>query len=228
MCGRFSQAADPEALRERFQLFDVSEYKRRYNVAPTQNVPVIVESDGKRKLEGMRWGLVPRWAKDPSVGSQMINARSESAAEKPSFREAFKARRCLVPADGFYEWKKAGRQSMPYRVVLKDRQLFALAGLWESWHTPGGTELLTFTILTTDANQKLSEFHDRMPVFLNREDESLWLAPYVTDTKTLQPLLKPYPDDKLDVYPVSAAVNSALVEGPDLILPSKAQQQELF
>jgi putative SOS response-associated peptidase YedK len=176
----------------------------RYNVAPTQQVGVVRTADGQRELSFMQWGLVPRWAKDPKIGSQMINARAETAAEKPSFRDAFKRRRCLVVADGFYEWKKTGgKTKQPFYIRMKDNRPFGFAGLWERWG-----ELESCTILTTCPNELCASVHDRMPVILSPNDYDQWLDPKVTDAPQLQLLLDPYPSDEMTADPISTHVNN--------------------
>jgi putative SOS response-associated peptidase YedK len=179
-----------------------------YNVAPTQEVPAVVASNGGRRLEVLRWGLIPSWADDPEIGSRMINARSETVAEKPSFRRAFKERRCLIPANGFYEWRKENGGKQPYYFRMKDGRPFAFAGLWESWDRHGGGEIQSCTILTTDANDLVSEIHHRMPVILPQEDYELWLDSTLREPDQLLPLLAPYPTNDMEAYPVSRRVNN--------------------
>lgn len=157
----------------------------------------------------MRWGLVPFWAKEASIGYKMINAKSETLTEKPSFRKPFKEKRCLVLADGFYEWGKTDKKNkVPYRLVLKNRQPFAFAGLWDIWKTPEGDKLLSFTIITTSANELMESIHDRMPVILHEKDEAKWLDPEFKDTEKLSSLLQPYPSELMEAYKVSTIVNS--------------------
>jgi putative SOS response-associated peptidase YedK len=192
--------------------------KPRYNVAPTQPVPIIRilrtnPETKQRELVSVRWGLVPSWADDPGVGNRLINARAETVASKPAFREAFKHRRCLVPADGFYEWKKEGARKQPVYVRRKDGLPFAFAGLWEEWEREGEV-IESCVIITTDANPLMAEFHDRMPVILDPKDYGLWLDPEVQDPKRLEPLLQPFPSDELEVYPVSRLVNDPKHEDP--------------
>ena len=172
----------------------------------------------QRRLVQVKWGLIPFWAKDTSIGNRLINARGESAAEKPAFRAAFKSRRCLVPADGFYEWKKRkGDQKQPYLVRNADGSPFAFAGLWESWTGPEGEIIESCTILTTDANDLTQPIHDRMPVILKPEDYDLWLDPEVKDPKLLKPLLRPYPSEEMIAEPVSPKVNKASYDAPDCV-----------
>ena len=199
MCGRFTLAVEPVELQEAFDLSEMpGDWVLRMNIAPTQPVAVLT-SPAERKIDFMRWGLVPSWAKDISIGSRMFNARSETLAEKPSFRSAFTRRRCLILADGFYEWQKqAGKgRSIPHRFQLSDKKPFAFAGLWESWHSKDGDELRTCTIITTSANTVVAPVHDRMPVILDREHCWPWLEQ--KDLSSLQAMLIPYPADKMIV-----------------------------
>jgi putative SOS response-associated peptidase YedK len=220
MCGRFTLTADLKALAERFStpVPPNAKYNARFNIAPSQPV-IVVGDDGQRYMKQMRWGLIPSWAKDPAIGNRMINARVETIAEKPSFRTALKKRRCLIPADGFYEWQKLGKIKQPVRIVLKSREPFGFAGLWEHWTSPENEEILTCTIITTEANELLKQVHDRMPVILTRETESQWLDPKNDDPVKLLPLLKQYPSEQLEYYPVSREVNSPGVDKPSNIEP---------
>lgn len=221
MCGRYTQTASLKDLRERFQITmsEIIELQPRYNVAPTQSAPVVVEDSG-RALKLFQWGLIPSWAKEVSIGHKMINARAETIAEKPSFRAAFKKRRCLVVADGFYEWRPlGGKGKQPLRAVLPSRESFAMAGLWESWKYPEDKELRTFTIVTTTANEVMRSIHERMPVILHREDEGAWLDP-TASPEALVKLLKPW-DGAIETYAVSTLVNSPKNENPALIEPKE-------
>lgn len=222
MCGRFTQTAGVEALRKRFGFeqpaFDLTP---RYNLAPTQDAPAVLQREGRRQLALLRWGLIPRWAKDPKIGHQLINARAETAAEKPSFRDSFSKRRCLVLADGFYEWKPvSAKLKWPMRVALKTREPFAFAGLWDEWTAPDGKVLTTFTILTTEAPPSLRGIHDRAPVILTPASEAAWLEPGAKP-EALAPLLVPPPDGLLEAYPVSPLVNSPKSDVPDCIQPAR-------
>ena len=220
MCGRFSLTADLGELVRRFEFEgDWLELEPNYNVAPTQNVLTVIDAGENRRGGFMRWGLIPHWAKNPAVGSPMINARAETVAQKPAFRDALKRRRCLVLADGFYEWQKVGRGKRPMRVVLKSREPFAFAGLWESWRNPEGDVIRSCTVVTTEANDLLRPIHERMPVILPRELEGFWLDGDVTDSAVLTDALVPYPEDPMEVYEVSPLVNKATNNGPDLIAP---------
>jgi putative SOS response-associated peptidase YedK len=207
-------------LAERFKLEEVPDLKPRYNIAPTQLVAIIrLDRDTlKRRLVLVKWGLVPFWAKDSLLGNRLINARAESAAEKPAFRAAFKSRRCLVPADGYYEWKKGiGGQKQPYLARNADGTPFAFAGLWEKWQAPEDQVLESCTILTTDANDLTQPIHDRMPVIVHPKDYALWLDLDVKDPNLLKPMLRPYPSEKMVAEPVSPKVNKASYDAPDCI-----------
>jgi putative SOS response-associated peptidase YedK len=202
---------------------DESHWKPRYNIAPTQIVPVVVrEEKGKLKLKTMRWGLVPFWAKELAIGSRMINARAETLAEKPAFREALKKRRCLVPVDGFYEWQaRADGPKQPFRIQVTDSDLFSFAGLWESWKHPATQKVIeTFTIITTEANSAMRKVHDRMPVILSAETEKEWLEDDTgRNAKKTSACLKPAPSKRITMYRVSTAVNSPRNDVPRLIEP---------
>lgn len=200
MCGRYSFLVEDTLIKERFGV-DVRTaiYKASYNCAPTQTLAVITNDD-RMNLSFLRWGLIPSWAKDPSIGNKMINARSETILEKPSFRTPFRKRRCLVPASGFYEWKRMNGKT-PYHFVVNDEQLFAMAGLWDEWRSPSGEIIRSFTIITTAPNELVAEVHDRMPVILPRDKESNWLDP-ATDAELLS-LLVPFPADQMSSSPSS-------------------------
>lgn len=204
MCGRYTLRVPTETLAEHFGLSEVGRtVPPSYNVAPTSEVAAIVAGGGgERRLELLRWGLVPSWADDPGIGARMINARSETAHEKPSFRRAFRERRCLIPADGFYEWRRTGDGKQPYHIRLREGRPFAFAGLWERWG-----DLRTCAILTTAANDAVAEVHERMPVILPPEDYDLWLDPETRDTEYLLPLMRPFEAGEMEVYPVSRFVN---------------------
>ncbi|MGH2538651.1 MAG: SOS response-associated peptidase [Candidatus Promineifilaceae bacterium] len=221
MCGRFTLIAPGEAIADLFQLPAAPELAPRYNIAPTQPVAAVRVSPqtGERELTHLVWGLIPSWADDPSIGSRMINARSETAAEKPSFRAAFKYRRCLLPADGFYEWQKQNGAKQPMRVQMKDGRPFAMAGLWERWQSPDGSEIESCTILTTEPNDLLEEVHNRMPVILHPADFALWLDPGAQHPGEVQDLLRPYPAAEMRFYPVSTQVNSPHNDTPEVIQP---------
>lgn len=221
MCGRFTLTEpDAGALLETFSLTHPPDpMPPRYNIAPTQGVATVVsEHDGSRVLRLMRWGLIPGWAKDPSIGARMINARSETLAEKPAFRNAFKRRRCLIVADGFYEWQKQPGGKVPMFITLKDRQPFGFAGLYETWTEPeSGASVITCTIVTGPANALIAPIHDRMPIILPLDAYDLWLDPQEMNTARLTGLLKPYPAEAMAAYPVSARVNTPTFDDPGLI-----------
>lgn len=227
MCGRYTLRTP---LKDVLTLFDLDPASlavvpARYNIAPTQQVPAVrLDLQGRRELAWLQWGLVPSWADDPAIGNQLINARSETIASKPAFRDAFRRRRCLIPADGFYEWKKQGRARQPFYIHLADQQPFAFAGLWESWRH-GELAIESCTIITTDANSLLQELHTRMPVIVEPADYGKWLEEG-EDRDALKRLLTPYPADKMQLHPVSTVVNSPRHEGPQCIAaagPEKTQ-----
>ena len=223
MCGRFTLHHDAQEIAERFGAESLPELEPRYNIAPTQGVTVVTQN-GSRHLAQYHWGLIPAWAKDRTIGSRMINARAETLAEKPAFRTALQRRRCLIPADGFYEWREADNPEeggrTPMYIHRRDGALFAFAGLWEEWHDPATqTPLRSCTIITGSPNPIIAPVHDRMPMILNREDEGRWLDHAVKDAPTLLSLLAPYPAEEIEVYPVSRRVNAPVVDDPDLIRP---------
>lgn len=227
MCGRFVLDADGQAIQQEFNLSDTPQIESRYNIAPSQPVAIIT-NDKPDELTHVKWGLVPSWSKDPKIGYKMINARSETAHEKPSFRSPFKRRRCLIPTTGFYEWVKADDGKQPYYIHVSDREVVGFAGLWEVWHGGDGGELWTCTILTTEANEYTSTYHHRMPVILHQDDYSTWLS-NDTDVTELRMLMKPYDNDKIEAYPVSKAVNTPKNDNPTLIeRDDPPKQQELF
>ena len=197
MCGRYVLTADTDTLQLAFDLTTVPDTMiPRFNIAPSQPIAVIT-NEHPEELTFQKWGLVPSWSKDPKMGNRMINARSETAAEKPAFRAAFKRRRCLIPATGFFEWQKRGSGKQPMFIHLKDAAVFAFAGLWEVWYSPEGDELRTTTILTTEPNELMADIHNRMPVILPRDDYAAWLAPDEQKASDLQPLLKPFDADEM-------------------------------
>ena len=218
MCGRYYFFTPADIVAERFGVAVREALHPRFNVAPQSEAPVILAGEGTRRLVAMRWGLVPSWSKDPASAYKMINARAETAPEKPSFRGPFRRQRALVPADGFYEWKREGAGKRPYALRLKSREPFAMAGLWDRWKAPEGGELLSFTILTTSANPLVSSIHDRMPVILPREAEASWLDPNESEG-ALRSLLVPYAGE-MDALPLSTAVNNPRNDGPELLVPA--------
>lgn len=225
MCGRFTNKAKPEQIKKEFKVGRINPtiFEPRYNIAPTQLIPAVLESDGERIIERLRWGLIPSWAKDESIGNKLINARAETLAEKPSFRNAFRSHRCIIPASGFYEWAKKGTGAkQPYYFYLKDKDVFGFAGLYEEWTNKETGELLeTCTIITTEANEVLEPVHDRMPVILKAENYDQWLDPKETDTGRLEKLLVPYPAEEMASHAVSRAINNPSVDSPELIENSK-------
>lgn len=227
MCGRFTLTADPESIRKAFALAGVDsatleQWQPRYNVAPSQAIAAIIENaDGIRQLELLKWGLIPSWAKDPKIGYQMINARGETVAEKSSYRVALKKRRCLIPADGFYEWKKENtKKKTPMYIQLQSGEPFAFAGLYESWRASESEPWVkTCTIITTEPNSLMESIHDRMPVILKPQDYETWLSPKEVATVELLSLLKPYPASEMKAAQVSTLVNSPSNDSPECIQP---------
>ena len=220
MCGRFALKAPPRTIQEHFHLPETIELSPRYNIAPSQAIAVVRYLQGKitRQLDLLRWGLIPHWANDIKIGYKMINARSETLAQKPSFRAAFKKRRCLIVADGFYEWKHAGRIKEPFYVQLENGAVFGFAGLWESWKSPDGNIVESCTVITTSANELTRKIHDRMPVILLPADYETWLQDS-TPEQRLQQLLAPYPAEVMEMYRVSSEVNSPKNDTPACIRP---------
>lgn len=224
MCGRFALISATEEVADALgvdqaTIADIPPAVPRYNIAPTQPVlAAYLDEIGQRRLTFFQWGLVPSWSKDVTIGSRLINARSETVTEKPSFRNAFKRRRCLIPADGFYEWQKVNGGKQPLYIHGADGRPLALAGLWEVWQEPEGTRLQTCTILTTTPNELMSPIHDRMPVILEPEDFGMWLEPSAHPDESLH-LLRPYPAAKMKVYPVSTAVNNPRNDTAECIQP---------
>lgn len=222
MCGRFALIVSGEVVAEQFGLAETPFLAPRYNIAPTQPVAAVrLAYSGQRELAHFHWGLIPSWAKDPSMSARMINARSETVTDKPAFRAAFKRRRCLIPASGFYEWQKQGSGKQPMFIQAQDGGLLALAGLWETWHAPDGGEIDSCTILTTGPNEMMAPIHNRMPVIIEPADYGLWLDPGDRPEDGLH-LLRPYPADKMRFYPVSTFVNNARNEGDQCIQPLAA------
>jgi putative SOS response-associated peptidase YedK len=218
MCGRFTLHIPPELLAEIFGLDSIPVIPARYNIAPTQQIAVVrSNAGGANHLAFLRWGFIPSWAKDPSIGNKMINARAETVHEKPAFRHAIKFRRCIVVASGFYEWKQEGNLKVPLYVYLKDGSPVCFAGLWEVWKSPEGDSIESCSILTTSSNRLIEPLHDRMPVILHREEYPLWLDREMIDPEKLKPLYQPYPGDMMDMYPVSQLVNSPQNDSPELI-----------
>lgn len=216
MCGRFTLRTSPAVLAEVFELLREPDLAPRYNIAPTQPVAVIRPADSGRELTLMHWGLVPSWEKDPSGAARLINARAETIATRPAFRSAFRQRRCLVPADGFFEWKKVGKTKQPYYLTLRSGDPFAFAGLWEHWGH-NGSAIHSCTIITGEPNELAAPVHDRMPVILRPEDYDRWLDRRRCDRDELQSLLTPYPAEEMRMQPVSTLVNSPRNDSPECI-----------
>jgi putative SOS response-associated peptidase YedK len=241
MCGRFTLTDPEQDLAIQFNLPEIPDMQPRYNIAPTQPVAAVRmtpagtagegvpsgDAGSSRELVMLNWGLIPFWAKDPKIGARMINARSETAGEKPSFRAAFRKRRCLIPADGFYEWKKVEHGKQPFYIRMHGGRLFAFAGLWEYWKGPDDPEdpsgvqvgIQSCTILTTEPNDLLRPLHNRMPVILHPRDYDFWLDPGVQDTDGLQELLRAYPPEEMEAFPVSRFVNRPANDEPRCIVP---------
>jgi putative SOS response-associated peptidase YedK len=217
MCGRYAVTSAPEAIRALFGYAEQPNFPPRYNIAPTQPIGIVRLVEGKRQFALVRWGLLPSWVKDPRSFSLLVNARGESLADKPAFKAAMKYRRCLVPADGFYEWKATGTRKQPYYVHAKSGQPLAFAGLWETWTGPNGEEMETAAIVTTRANRALADIHDRMPVVVSPDAFNLWLDCTNVDAETAASLVAPAPENLLEAYEVSTAVNRTANDNPDLI-----------
>lgn len=221
MCGRFTQTATSEVMAQEFDVAVPSLFTPRYNIAPSQPVVAVrIEAETTtRQLVLLRWGLIPSWAKDPKIGHQCINAKSETVAAKPAFRSAFKKRRCLIIATGFYEWQVRGAGKQPMWIGLRSQQPFAFAGLWEQWQPPDGAVIESCTILTTEPNELLRPIHNRMPVILDPTAYDQWIDPTVQQAEPLKALLRPYPSEELTAYAVSTLVNNPRHDAPDCLEP---------
>ena len=222
MCGRFTLTVDSRSIEEAFPWLEVPQtLAPRYNIAPTQPIAVI-PNDGKNQLDFFIWGLIPSWAKDPKIGSRLINARGETVGEKPSFRAAYKRRRCLILADGFYEWVKVPgeKNKTPHYIQMETQNVFALAGLWEIWNAPDGSVVKTATIITTEPNPMMAKLHNRMPVILSEKDHPFWLDPQEKPNEELAPLIRSYPAEEMMHYPVSTTVNSPANDSKACIAPA--------
>ena len=222
MCGRFTLTVDPAEIADAFSDYTFpSQFAPRFNIAPTQPV-LAIPNDAKNRADFFVWGLIPSWAKDTAIGNKLINARGETLAEKPSFRGGYKYKRCLILADGFYEWKSqpGSKAKTPYFIHMQDRKPFAFAGLWDEWHSPDGGEVRTCTIITTEPNQLMASLHNRMPVILNPKDYDVWLdaAPQTPDKLTH--LIKPFPTEKMTAHPVSTLVNKPDNDRPECDVPA--------
>lgn len=223
MCGRFQLSVKGRHISERFNIEVFDEfYKPNYNLAPSQKLPVITNNEPDI-LSYMKWGLIPFWAKDPKIGYKLINTRAETISDKPSFKNAFRKRRCIIPANGFYEWKKDANKT-PYRIFLKSEEIFAMAGIWETWKDVEGKSIHTFSIITTEPNQLMQNIHNRMPVILPRELEQAWLKE--NDELTLKSMLVPFDERLMDCYPISKKVNSPINSDSDVAMPVDSNQQE--
>ncbi len=221
MCGRFVLVAPGRLVTEHFQVGDQPDLEPRYNIAPSQGIAAVRfdPESGDRRLAVLKWGLIPSWAKDKKIGYKMINARGETVADKPAFRAAFRHRRCLIPASGFYEWKREKRNKQPYYFQMKHGRLFAFAGLWESWKSPEEEIIESCTIITTEANALLESIHDRMPVIIHEADYEQWLNIRNQDKGELRQFLRPFPAEEMQTHPVTAAVNSPSNDCAECIKP---------
>jgi putative SOS response-associated peptidase YedK len=217
MCGRYAQRTDARKLAKEFKVAEVPPVEPRYNIAPTQEVFAVNETGDGREMRFFKWGLVPSWAKDTSMGARLINARSETVTEKPAFRQAFKQRRCIIPADGFYEWQRAEGRKQPFFFRMRDERPFGFAGLWERWEGESGEVLNSCAILTTGANEVLRPVHDRMPVILHPDDYELWLCGSARELDLVKEMLRPYPATEMVGYPVGSGVNSPRNQGAGLL-----------
>ena len=228
MCGRFTLRLPPQELQSFFDLVRVDDYKPRYNIAPTQDIVAIRQTAEGRVGSMMHWGLIPHWAKDRKMAARMINARGETVSQKPSFREPFKRKRCIIPADGFYEWKDVGaRYKQPYHITLQDEKPLAMAGLWSEWSDPEtGNAVESCTIITTAANSLMQELHDRMPVILPRESWAVWLDPDMphdlSEKEALESLLTPYSSSEMHFREVSRIVSNPRNDSPECLSPAEA------
>ncbi len=222
MCGRFTLTVNPAELQDKFSAYNFpAMFAPRFNIAPTQPV-LAIPNDDKFTADFFIWGLIPMWAKDPEIGNRLINARGETLAEKPSFRGSYRHKRCLILADGFYEWKTFGNRKTktPYYIHMQDRKPFAIAGLWDHWESPDGSSIKSCTIITTTPNELMGAIHDRMPVILHPRDYAKWLDPAPQTSENLQPLIKPFPADAMTAYPVSTLVNKATNDVPEMVVPA--------
>jgi putative SOS response-associated peptidase YedK len=228
MCGRFTFVISYAEFLRHYRIDrEMNRFTPNYNVSPGENIPVVLTDDNMRVLDTYKWGLIPHWAKDPELGSRLINARAETIAEKPAFRHAFSSQRCLVIADGFYEWRKEGKAKLPYYIRLKDRPVFGFAGLWEQWKSPQGTVVKSCTIITVEPNEYLKGIHDRMPAILSREDEMKWIDPAKKDRQALLSMLRPYDSGPMQAYEVSRAVNDPLNNSEECIKPAPGKDAGL-
>jgi putative SOS response-associated peptidase YedK len=221
MCGRFGRIVSDRTLREKYRLERMAQLRDGYNIAPQQSIGAVRTAEDGRELALLRWGLIPSWSKDPKIAFKLTNARAETVAEKPSFRSAFKQRRCIIPASGFYEWKREAKQKQPFYIHPRGEELFSFAGLWETWHDPEGEVIESCAVITTEANEVMRPIHDRMPVILDTEAESVWLDLHAP-VEDLRCLLVPFASDRMEAYPVDPYVNNAKNQGPQCIEPAVA------
>lgn len=221
MCGRYTITVTLEELMLRYDMYDtfMPRYSPKYNVAPGQQVMAIIHDGQRNKLGELRWGLIPEWAKDEKVGYQMLNARSETLADKPAFRKPFERKRCLIPADSFYDWKGTGKHKQPMRIMLRSKEMFSMAGLYDTWTSPEGVRISTCTVITTESNEMMRDIHERMPVILPREKEAVWLDRSMKNVDQLRPLLRPYPSELMMAYPVSSRVGNVRNDDEQCIEP---------
>jgi putative SOS response-associated peptidase YedK len=222
MCGRFTLTVNPAEVQETFSPYTFPQkFAPRFNIAPTQPV-LAIPNDDQNTADFFMWGLIPMWAKDPAIGNKLINARGETLAEKPAFRGSLKYKRCLILADGFYEWKGADGKKVktPFFIHMKDRKPFAFAGLWDSWNSPDGSLIKSCTIITTEPNELTGIIHNRMPVILHPRDYAKWLDPSPQTPDQLKPLIKSFPAELMDAYPVSTLVNTPANDIPELVVPA--------
>lgn len=227
MCGRFTLRSPASVLAEQFAVFEMPPFTPRFNIAPSQPVLIVrlapQQPEPEREAVWLRWGLIPSWAKDPAIGNRMINARAETVAEKPAFRAALRRRRCLVAADGFYEWQRRGKQKQPHFIRMRDDRPFGFAGLWEAWEGPDHSDIQSCTLLTTEPNELIRPIHDRMPVIVAAKNYQQWLDPAIQPAE-LSGMLCPYPSDQMTADPVSTLVNNPANDAPNCIEP----QRDLF
>jgi putative SOS response-associated peptidase YedK len=221
MCGRFARIVSDRTLREKYRLERMAQLRDGYNIAPQQSIGAVRTAEDGRELVLLKWGLIPSWSKDPKIAFKLTNARAETVDEKPSFRSAFKQRRCIIPATGFFEWKREAKQKQPFYIHPHGEELFSFAGLWETWHDPEGEIVESCAVITTEANELMRPIHDRMPVILNWEGEEVWLNPR-SAPDALCALLVPFPADRMGAYAVDPYVNNAKNQGPKCIEPAVA------
>jgi len=222
MCGRFTLTVDPAELQENLGEYKMpAQFAPRFNIAPTQPV-LAIPNDGSKRADFFVWGLIPSWAKDPSIGNRLINARGETLAEKPSFRGSYKYKRCLILADGFYEWKAqpGTKVKVPHFIHMKNRQPFVFAGLWDDWNSPDGSQIRSCTIVTTEPNQLMAPIHNRMPVILPPDAYAQWIDPAIRTPDSLSALIKPYPAEEMAAYPVSTLVNNPKNDRAECVVPA--------